>query len=162
MSRRRTVWAGVASTMLAAGLVAIVLASTAEAGDRDTRHETIRLHDTTTATSLVDLNHNSVPEPGDSLLFHEEDRRSGNVVEYNDSQCVVALADTYLCHVVVSVVDRGEVDLDGSIPAPGGAFPADFDIGITGGTGDFARARGYGHVHQTSDSTAEDTLVVLP
>lgn len=162
MIRWKTPMIGVVVTLVATALAALTLAPPSLGGDRETRSETITLHDTTTATAFVDLNHDMAPEPGDSLLFHEEYRRSATLIEFNDSQCLVALGDTYLCHVVVTVVSRGEIDLAGSVRAPGGAFPGDFDIAITGGTGDFARARGYGHVHQTGDTTADDTLVIRP
>src|SRR5438105_9662943 len=152
MNRRVT--QNLASALVAAVLTGAIVASPAVAGDRDTRHETLIFHDITTASVLADLNHNGTPDPGDTLIFHEQDRHANTLIESNDSQCIVALADNYLCHVIVTVTGRGEVTLDGAVHAPGSNFPSDFDLGITGGTGDFARARGYGHAHQISNTAA--------
>jgi hypothetical protein len=160
--RRRTttrVLAATAATISAAALLATPVAAR---DTHDTGRETLAFHDVTTATAFVDLNHNGTPDPGDSLIFHEKDHNADPNAERNDSVCVVALDDNVLCHVVVTLPNRGQIDLDGSIHAPSGNFPANFDLAVTGGTGDFARSRGYGRVHQTSDTTADDTIVILP
>jgi hypothetical protein len=146
----------------AAAVAMVVAVGPANAGGAGTHHEALRFRDVTTGTAFVDVNHNRTPDPGDSFVFHEQDVRHGTAVEHNDSQCLVGLAEEYLCHVVVIVEGRGKVVVDGSIAAPGGAFPADFDLAVTGGTGDFARARGYAHVHHVSDTVSDDTLVLLP
>jgi hypothetical protein len=150
----------------AAGLAIIALTipsvTSAAAGGHDSRQETLTFHDLTIGTAVVDINHDSNPDPGDNFIFHEQDRRNATIVEYNDSTCTVALADEYICHVIVTVADRGEIVLDASINAPGGQFPTDIDLAITGGTGDFTHARGYGHAHHISDTVSNDTLYITP
>jgi hypothetical protein len=148
-----------ASAVFLGGGAAAAVVSPASA---DTNAEALAFRDITMASTFVDLGKNGVPVPGDFFLFHEDATKHGVVVEYNDSQCLVALAGQYLCHVVVVVNGRGQITIDGSIPAPGGAFPTDFDLAITGGTGAFASARGRAHVHHISDTVSEDTLYLEP
>ena len=156
MSRRRV--AAMSAVGAAAVAATALLASPATAGARNSHRETLKFHDVTTASAFIDRNGNGTPDVGDALTFHEEDRRSTNIVEYNDSQCLVALDAEFLCYVVVTVHGRGEIVLDAAIAAPGGNFPDDFDLAVTGGTGDFATVRGTAHAHHVSDTASDDTL----
>lgn len=121
------------------------------------RHR-LTFEDVTTASTFVDLDHNEAPDPGDYFVFHEEATVGDSVIEYNDSQCVVGFDNNFLCHVVIVIGQRGQVTVDGSVAAPGGAFPGDFDLAVTGGTGEFAGARGYAHVHRVSETVSQDSL----
>jgi hypothetical protein len=141
-----------------AALGAGALAAVAAPAGANSTDDVLAFRDATTASTFVDLNHDGIPDPGDYFIFHEESTRHRSVVEYNDSQCLVGFAGQYLCHVVVVVGGQGQVVVDGSIAAPGGAFPTDFDLAITGGTGDFSNAGGHAHVHHVSDTVSEDTL----
>jgi hypothetical protein len=154
MTTRKLMAILVATAALGAGAPAAVAAS----ASANSKGEVLAFRDVTTASTLVDLNHNGVPDPGDYFVFHEEATRHRSVVEYNDSQCLVGFADQYLCHVVVVVSGQGQIVVDGSIAAPAGAFPTDFDLAITGGTGDFSNTGGHAHVHHVSDTVSEDTL----
>ena len=138
-----------------------VAAATDGPGDRSNERRTLTFVDETTAATLVDFNKNGAPDPGDTFVFHEQYVTAEIMVEYNDSTCTVGFEDNYLCHVVVVVVGRGQVVVDGSVMAPGGVFPVDFDLPVTGGSGDFATARGYARVHHVSDTVSRDTIVLL-
>ena len=156
MTKRRLIVILATTAALSAGALTAVTA--AANTNTNSKSETLAFRDVTTSSTFVDLNHNNAPDAGDYYIFHEELTRHGALVEYNDSQCLVGFADQYLCHVVVAVSGRGQVVVDGSIPAPGGAFPNDFDLAVTGGTGDFSNAAGHAHVHHVSDTVSEDTL----
>ena len=154
MTRSKLMAILAATAALGAGAMAAVAGPASANG----KGEALAFRDITTASTLVDVNHNGVPDPGDYFVFHEEATSHRSVVEYNDSHCLVGFADQYLCHVVVVVSGRGQVVVDGSVAAPGGAFPNDFDLAITGGTGEFSNAGGHAHVHHVSDTVSEDTL----
>lgn len=129
---RKSLFVGCA---VAAATLTVVLVASPGTGVA-TEGSTITFRDKTVASTFVDVNHNGVPDPGDSSIAHEIAVDHPRGYEHNDSQCTVA----------------------GSVHAPGGNFAADFDFAITGGTGSFATARGYGHVHQLSATESLDTV----
>ena len=158
--RRRALLASIVVVAVGAGWFGVAAAADG-AGERTNHGRTLTFVDETTAATLVDINQNGAPDPGDTFVFHEQYVAREMRVEYNDSTCTVGFADNYLCHVVVVVVGRGQLVVDGSVTAPGGVFPVDFDLPVTGGSGEFATARGYARVHHVSDTVSRDTIVVL-
>jgi hypothetical protein len=62
-------------------------------------------------------------------------------------------------HRTFDITGRGEIVGTGMVNV--GTETQDFDVPITGGTGDFAKVRGVAHVHLTG-SGETDTLELLP
>ncbi len=64
-----------------------------------------------------------------------------------------------ICTGAFDITGRGEIVGTGMVNF--GTESPDFDVPITGGTGDFANVRGVAHVHLTENGET-DTLELLP
>jgi hypothetical protein len=75
------------------------------------------------------------------------------------AQCTVGAGGWGICTGTFDITGRGEIVATGMVNFETGGD--DFDVPITGGTGDFASARGVAHIHLTENGET-DTLELLP
>ncbi len=124
-----------------------------------TTAETIRVVEHDSQQKFVDFNHNNRPDVGDMFAFAgtltnpSSHKRVGTV----QGNCTVLFGDTANCLATATVTGRGTIEVAG---ASGDA--KDFDIAVTGGTGQFQNARGQIHIHQVNDTDSVDTLRLIP
>jgi hypothetical protein len=77
------------------------------------------------------------------------------------TQCTLGVGGWAICIGTFDITGRGEIVATGAFVNFFGSESVDFDVPITGGTGDFANVRGVVHVHLTENREI-DTLELLP
>jgi hypothetical protein len=75
------------------------------------------------------------------------------------TQCSLGTGGWAICTGTFDITGRGEIVGTGAVNFK--TESPDFDVPITGGTGDFANVRGVAHVHLTENGET-DTLELLP
>lgn len=123
------------------------------------RTEVISLTSTGTGTTVVD---DGTPGPGvgDRIIITANLFRRGVSYGAEGAVCTRVAAQTTLCTGTFSL-PRGQVAWQHLQTTPVGTPPSDFDVSITGGTGAYATARGYGHVARISESGGAFTLYLV-
>ncbi|MGW7365372.1 hypothetical protein ACWGI8_18500 [Streptomyces sp. NPDC054841] len=155
-------WGVVAATALSlatlAGSASASYAPMVRGGDVKPT-EVISLTSTGTGTTVVD---NGTPGPGvgDQIILTANLFRRGVGYGTEGAVCTRVAARTSLCTGTFSL-PRGQVTWQHVQTTPVGTPPSDFDIAVTGGTGAYATARGYGHVARVSDGGGGFTLYLL-
>ena len=71
--------------------------------------------------------------------------------------CTVAFGDNAICEAQATLNGRGNIVVAGA-----SGEQKDFDIAVTGGTGQFQNVRGQLHIHQVNDVDSVDTLHLIP
>ena len=140
----RTLVAAVA----AAGITAVVGGATvALAQPHSATGSTIKLAAHQTSEKSVDVGHKGYG-PGDEDVSAARLTSGGTTAGTFDGVCTATLVAKTAGHQLCTQtfrLNKGEVTSTGSVTA-GKAGPAPFNWAITGGTGSYAKARGYVHV----------------
>ncbi|MFC5805001.1 hypothetical protein [Streptomyces formicae] len=120
------------------------------------RTEVIRLTSTGTGTTVVD---NGAPGRGigDQIIITANLFRRGISYGTEGAVCTRVAPDTTLCTGTFRL-PLGQVTWQHLQTTRVGTPPSDFDLAVTGGTGSYATARGYGHVEAISQSGGALTL----
>ncbi|MEV6653980.1 hypothetical protein [Streptomyces sp. NPDC051219] len=123
------------------------------------RTEVISLTSTGTGITVVD---GGTPGPGlgDQIIITANLFRRGVSYGTEGAVCTRVAAQTNLCTGTFSL-PRGQVTWQHLQTTPVGTPPSDFDLAITGGTGAYVTARGYGHVARISESGGAFTLYLV-
>ncbi|UUN30761.1 hypothetical protein [Streptomyces sp. FIT100] len=157
-------WAMAAATALSLATLAGSASASSEAHAPDRhgyvkRTEVIRLTSTGTGTTMVD---NGAPGRGigDQIIITADLFRRGIGYGTEGAVCTRVSADTTHCTGTFSL-RRGQVTWQHLQTTPIGTPPSDFDLAVTGGTGAYATARGYGHVEAISQSGGALTLYLV-
>jgi hypothetical protein len=131
------------------------------AGNNITAPETLVLTETNLKGRFVDVGKPGFG-PGDSFFFVSSltDPADSSKVGSVHGQCSAHIGHWQICEAGAFLVDRGEIFVSGVIPATDQL--ADFDLAITGGTGEFENVRGSVHINQISNTESEDTLTLIP
>jgi len=112
----------------------------------------IAVRETATFTSQID-NAPSGPSAGDAFTF------TGTLVGQRNGteqgSCTFVTATSAQCSISAFFAD-GQLVFNGTLPFD----QTDFQIPLTGGTGEFSRARGYVTVHVTNATGTVDDLVM--
>ncbi|MGW8949474.1 hypothetical protein [Streptomyces sp. NPDC055709] len=120
------------------------------------RTKVISVTTTGTGTTMVD---NGAPGPGigDQVVITANLFRKG--VSYGDEGAVCTRVAAQTTHCTGTFrLPGGQVTWQHLQTTAVGKPPSDFDIAVTGGTGTYANARGYGHVARISGSGGSFTL----
>jgi hypothetical protein len=121
--------------------------------------ETITTVGTTVKDKAVDVGKRGF-SVGDSF-FTTVDIKSQAGVDLGTerTQCTLGAGRWAICTGTFDITGRGEIVGTGAVNF--GIDLSDFDVPITGGTGDFSNVRGVAHVHITENGET-DTLELLP
>jgi hypothetical protein len=135
--------------LIAAGGIA-ARASSPDAGGR-----TIALVQRAPDQAFDDLDENGVPSPGDILVFRSSlfDPTDTNQIGDLHIQCVVNFGGRAVCVGIFTLTGRGQLAVD-ALPA----FPNAVTGIVTGGNGEFQRARGEADIEPRSDGTTAITF----
>jgi hypothetical protein len=150
----------IVSVAVAAGLLGLIGGTVAaNAGSGITSPETITTVGTTVKDKSVDIGKRG-PSVGDTFAT-TVDIKSPTGVDLGTerTQCTLGTGLWALCTGAFDITGRGEMVGTGMVNF--GTESPDFDVPITGGTGDFANVRGMAHVHLT-EAGETDTLELLP
>ena len=145
----------------AAGLLGLIGGTVAaNAGTNITSPETI-----TTVATVVREKDSDVGKQGESVgdtFSWTLDIKSPAGVDLGTerTQCTLGVGRWAICIATFDITGRGEIVGTGMVDF-GPEAPPDFDVPITGGTGDFANVRGVAHIHLTENGET-DTLELLP
>ncbi|MCX4824722.1 hypothetical protein OG883_33675 [Streptomyces sp. NBC_01142] len=156
-------WGAVAATALSLATVAGPASASSDPypldRGRDKYTEVISLTSTGTGTTVVD---NGTPGPGvgDQIIITANLYRRGLSYGTEGAVCTRVAAQTTHCTGTFSL-PRGQVTWQHLQTTPIGTPPSDFDLAVTGGTGAYATARGYGHVARISESGGAFTLYLV-
>jgi hypothetical protein len=135
-----------------AGLTASGLVAVSASGDDHHGSSRIVVHESATFTSQTD-NGAAGPSAGDMFTF--TGKLTGDESADEAGVCTLADATTAVCSVSETFED-GQLVLEGSF-----SLTTDrFQIAIVGGTGEFARARGWVDVHTLNAEGTEADLVI--
>jgi hypothetical protein len=144
----------------AAGLLGLIGGTVAaNAGSDITAPETITTVGTAVKEKFVD-NGKKGPSVGDVFATTLDIKsQAGADLGTEKTQCIIGTPPWAMCTGTFFISGRGEIVGTGAV----NIFTenSDFDVPITGGTGDFANVRGVAHVHLTEDGET-DTLELLP
>jgi hypothetical protein len=101
------------------------------------------------------------PSVGDTFAWTLDIKSQAGVdLGTERTQCTVGVDGWAICIGTFDITGRGEIVAMGAF-VNFGSERVDFDVPITGGTGDFANVRGVVHVHLTENREI-DTLELLP
>jgi hypothetical protein len=132
----------------------------ANAGTDITSPETITTVGTVVKDTFVDVGKQG-PSVGDTYAWTLDIKsQSGVDLGTERTQCTQGVGRWALCTGTFDITGRGEIVAEGAF-VNFGSERVDFDVPITGGTGDFANVRGVVHVHLTENREI-DTLELLP
>jgi hypothetical protein len=150
MRRILTAIAGVAVVLIAAGGVAAAHASSSDATGR-----TITVVQRAPAQAFDDLDEDGVPSPGDILVFRSSlfDPTNTNQVGDLHIHCVVNFGGKAVCMGIFTLTGRGQLAVD-ALPE----FPNAVTGIVTGGNGEFQRARGEADIEPQADGTTAITF----
>ncbi|MFF3691240.1 hypothetical protein [Streptomyces sp. NPDC002187] len=123
------------------------------------RAEVISLTSAGTGTTMVD---HGAPGRGigDQIIITANLFRRGVSYGTEGAVCTRVSAQANLCTGTFSL-PRGQVTWQHLQTTTVGTPPSDFDLAITGGTGAYATARGYGHVARISEPGGALTLYLV-
>ena len=150
----------IVSVAVAAGLLGVIGGTVAaNAGTDITSPETITTVGTTTKDKFVDVGKRG-PSVGDTFATTVDIKSQAGVdLGTERTQCTLGTGRWAICTGAFDISGRGEIVGTGMVNF--GTESPDFDVPITGGTGDFANVRGVAHVHLT-EAGETDTLELLP
>jgi len=141
-----------AAAALAGSAFVAVDALGAQRGPDQHGVQRIAVRETATFTSQVD-NAPSGPSAGDAFTF------TGTLVGQRrgteQGSCTFVTTTRTQCSISAFFAD-GELVFDGALPFD----ETDFQVPLTGGTGEFSRARGFVTVHVTNATGTVDDLVM--
>lgn len=150
----------IAAVVAAAALLGLLGGTmVASAGTSITAPETITTVGTTVKGNFVDVGKKG-PSVGDTFADTIDIKSQAGVdLGTQRTQCVLGVGRWAICTGTFDITGRGEIVGTGAVNfAPDNQ---DFDVPITGGTGDFANVRGVAHIHLTENGET-DTLELLP
>lgn len=144
----------------AAGLLGLIGGTVvASAGTSITAPETITTVGTTVNGKFVDVGKKG-HSVGDTFADTIDIKSQAGVdLGTERTQCVLGVGRWAICTGTFDITGRGEIVGTGAVNL--GSDLSDFDVPITGGTGDFANVRGVAHIHVTENGET-DTLELLP
>jgi hypothetical protein len=151
----------IVSVVAAAGLLGLIGGSVvASAGTSIPSPETITTVGTEVKDKTVDVGKQG-PSVGDTTAWTIDIKSQAGVdLGTERTQCTLGVGRWAICIGTFVITGRGEIVGTGMVDfGPGRSL--DFDVPITGGTGDFANVRGVVHVHLTENREI-DTLELLP
>lgn len=150
----------ITSAVAAVGLLGLIGGTVAAvAGTSITAPETITTVGTTVNGKFVDVGKKG-PSVGDTFADTIDIKSQAGVdLGTERTQCVLGVGRWAICTGTFDITGRGEIVGTGAVNF--GADLSDFDVPITGGTGDFANVRGVAHIHITENGET-DTLELLP
>ena len=150
MRRILTSIAGVVVVLIGAGGIAAAHASSSDAAGR-----TITVIQRAPDQAFDDLDGDGVPSPGDILVFRSSlfDPTNANQVGDLHIHCVVKFGGKAVCVGIFSLTGRGQLAVD-ALPE----FPQSVTGIVTGGNGEFQRARGEADIEPRSDGTTVITF----
>jgi allene oxide cyclase len=139
-----------------AALIGSVLAAVDASGRPPHPHHhraiTIKVHETAGFTSQVD-NAPSGASAGDTFTF--TGTLAGPKSAAEQGSCTLVTATASQCSITAFFA-AGQLVFDGAVPLD----QTHFQVPITGGTGTFARARGFADVHVLNATGTEAELVI--
>jgi Dirigent-like protein len=140
-----------------AALIGSVLAAVNASGKPAHRRghhgsQTIVVHETATFTSQID-NPPSGASGGDAFTF--TGNLAGRKSATEQGACTLVTATASQCSITAFFA-AGQLVFDGAVPLN----QTHFEVPITGGTGRFARARGFADVHVLNATGTEAELVI--
>jgi hypothetical protein len=150
----------IVSVVAAAGLLGLIGGTVAaNAGTDITSPETITTVGTVVKDRFVDVGKKG-PSVGDTFATTLDIKSQAGVdLGTERTQCTVGTGKWAICTGTFDITGRGEIVGTGAVNIA--SETPDFDVPITGGTGDFANVRGVAHVHVTENGET-DTLELLP
>jgi hypothetical protein len=148
-----------ASIAVLAGVLGVIGGTVAaSAGSDITAPETITTVGTTVKDKFVDVGKQG-PSVGDTFATTVDIKSQAGVdLGTERTQCTLGAGQWAICTGAFDITGRGEIVGTGMVNV--GTENPDFDVPITGGTGDFANVRGEAHVHLTKNGET-DTLELL-
>ena len=148
------------SAVAAAGLLGLIGGTVvANAGTGIPSPETITTVGTVVRDKGIDVGKKG-PSVGDTYATTMDIKSQAGVdLGTERTQCVLGTGLWAMCTGAFDITGRGEIVGTGMVNF--GSESPDFDVPITGGTGDFANVRGVAHVHLTENGET-DTLELLP
>src|SRR5262245_7836274 len=150
----------VVSVVAAAGLLGLIGATVAANAASDiTSPETITTVGKAVKEKFVDVGKRG-PTVGDTFATTLDIKSTTGVdLGTERTECTLGTGRWAICTGAFDITGRGEIVGTGMVNF--GSESRDFDVPITGGTGDFANVRGVAHVHLTKNGET-DTLELLP
>jgi hypothetical protein len=150
----------IVSVAAAAGLLGLIGGTVAAAaGTGIPSPETITTVGTVVKDKFVDVGKKG-PSVGDTFATTLDIKSQAGVdLGTERTQCTVGTGKWAICTGTFFITGRGEIVGTGAVNIA--SETPDFDVPITGGTGDFANVRGVAHVHLTKNGET-DTLELLP
>ena len=150
----------VMAAVAAVGLLGLIGgAVAASAGTDITAPETITTVGTVLKDKFVDVGKQG-PSVGDTFATTLDIKSQAGVdLGTERTQCTIGTGRWAICTGAFDITGRGEIVATGMVNF--GSESPDFDVPITGGTGEFANVRGVAHVHLTKNGET-DTLELLP
>jgi hypothetical protein len=144
----------------AVGLLGLIGGSVAaSAGTSITAPETITTVGTVLKDKAVDVGKRG-PSVGDTFATTLDIKsQAGADLGTERTQCTLGTGQWALCTGAFDITGRGEIVGTGMVNL--GSQSPDFDVPVTGGTGDFANVRGVAQVHLTENGEIV-TLELLP
>ena len=144
----------------AAGLLGLIGGTVAaNAGTNITAPETITTVGTVVKDKFVDVGKKG-PSVGDTFATTLDIKSQAGVdLGTERTWCTLGTGQWAICTGAFDITGRGEIVGTGTVNFANES--PDFDVPITGGTGDFANVRGVAHVHLTENGET-DTLELLP
>jgi len=160
-ARRKQMKKAIVGMVAAAGLLGLIGGTVvASAGTSIPSPETITTVGTVVKDKTVDVGKQG-PSVGDTTAWRLDIKSQAGVdLGTERTQCTLGVGRWAICTGTFDITGRGEIVGTGMVDfGPGRSL--DFDVPITGGTGDFANVRGVVHVHLTENREI-DTLELLP
>jgi hypothetical protein len=150
----------IVSVVAAAGLLGLIGGTVAAAaGTGIPSPETITTVGTTVKEKFADVGKRG-PSVGDTFVTTLDIKSQAGVdLGTERTQCTIGTGQWGFCTGAFDITGRGEIVGTGMVNF--GSESPDFDVPITGGTGEFANVRGVAHVHLTQNGET-DTLELLP
>jgi hypothetical protein len=152
--------AWIVAVVAAAGLLGLIGGTVAASAGTDiTAPETITTVGTVLKDKFVDVGKQG-PSVGDTFATTLDiESQAGVDLGTERTQCTIGTGRWAICTGAFDITGRGEIVGTGAVNL--GTESPDFDVPITGGTGEFANVRGVAHIHLTENGET-DTLELLP
>jgi hypothetical protein len=163
--RRITFRLGITLALVVGNLVLASAASPDASNDEKVR--TLRLVARTVATADLDLGATGL-SLGDRFVFTEDLYQQGRRVGQDNGECTITRITgtganarvTSQC-LVTATLPGGQLTVQGAATFTETGAPAPFTLAVTGGTGDYQKARGQVRVRETSETEAELTIRLI-
>jgi hypothetical protein len=148
------------SAVAAVGFLGVIGGTVAAtAGTSIPAPETITTVGTVLKDKYVDVGKKG-PSVGDTFATTLDIKSQAGVdLGTERTQCTLGTGLWAMCTGAFDITGRGEIVGTGMVNF--GSESPDFDVPITGGTGDFANVRGVAHIH-LNENGETDTLELLP